>query len=69
MGIGRIMQAKRILLLVKGEDKADIAARALSGPITTDVPASMLQLHPDLIMMLDEGAARQLHRAGVSGVA
>jgi glucosamine-6-phosphate deaminase len=60
MGIGGILHARRIVLLVKGEDKADIVKRALTGPITTEVPASLLQTHPDLIVLLDAAAAGKL---------
>lgn len=60
MGIKTIMQAKKILLIAKGEDKADIIKRALHGPITPDVPASVLQLHPDVTVILDEAAASKL---------
>lgn len=60
MGVGTILKAKKILLVVKGADKAEIVARALQGPITTDVPASLLQTHPNLIVLLDAPAASQL---------
>ncbi len=60
MGIKTIMRARRVLLLASGEEKADILARALSGSITTDVPASILQLHPDLTVVADRAAARGL---------
>ena len=51
MGIGDIMSAKRILLLACGRDKSEILERALSGPITPKVPASILQLHSDLTVI------------------
>lgn len=60
MGVGTILKAKKILLVVKGEDKADIVERALKGPITTDCPASLLQTHPNLIVLLDSAAARRM---------
>jgi glucosamine-6-phosphate deaminase len=60
MGISSIMKAKQILLVVKGADKADIVREALTGPITTECPASLLQAHPNLIVMLDEAAASLL---------
>jgi len=60
MGVGTILKAKKILLVVKGADKADIISRALQGPITTDVPASLLQTHPHLIVLLDTAAAGKL---------
>jgi glucosamine-6-phosphate deaminase len=56
MGIGTIMKAKKILLLVYGVEKAGILAKALLGDITPEVPASILQLHPDVILVGDEEA-------------
>ncbi len=56
MGIGTIMQAKKILLLVSGAEKADILFKALYGPVTPMVPASILQLHNDVIVVADEAA-------------
>jgi glucosamine-6-phosphate deaminase len=60
MGVGTILKAKMILLVVKGSDKADIVHRALRGPITTDCPASLLQTHPHLVVLLDAEAGRLL---------
>lgn len=60
MGVGTILKAKKILLVVKGDDKADIVQRALKGSITTDCPASLLQTHPNLIVLLDTAAARRM---------
>lgn len=48
MGIKTIMQAKKILLIANGEDKREIIEKSLYGPVTPSVPASILQLHPDL---------------------
>lgn len=56
MGVGSILQAKTIMLVVKGADKADIVHRALTGNITTEIPASLLQTHPNLIVLLDSEA-------------
>lgn len=53
MGMGSIMQAKTILLVVKGAEKAAILDATLNGPITTQVPASLLQTHPRVIVMTD----------------
>lgn len=61
MGIGTILKAKTILLVVKGADKADILRRALYGPITTDCPASLLQTHPNLIVLADQAAGGAIH--------
>ncbi len=58
MGVGTILKAKTILLIVRGEDKAEIVHRALTGRITTEIPASLLQTHPQLIVYLDSGAGR-----------
>lgn len=60
MGIGTILEAKRILLLASGKKKAGILARAIEGPITASVPASALQLHPRVMFIIDEGAASEL---------
>lgn len=51
MGIKSIMQAKKILLIANGPDKKDIIEKAIYGPITPNVPASVLQLHPDLTVI------------------
>lgn len=56
MGIGTIMKAKKILVVVSGADKADIVKEAFFGPVTPQVPASILQLHPDVTVVADEAA-------------
>ena len=56
MGIGTIMSAKKIVVVVSGEDKADIVKRAFSGPVTPSVPASILQMHPDVTVICDAAA-------------
>lgn len=56
MGVGSILKAKMIMLVVRGADKAEIAHRALTGPITTEVPASLLQTHPNVVVLLDKEA-------------
>lgn len=56
MGIRSIFQARRILLMVSGREKADIVAAALKGPVTPRVTASVLQLHPDVILVGDREA-------------
>lgn len=56
MGIKTIMQAKKILVAVSGQDKAQIVKEAFCGPITPEVPASVLQLHNDVIIVGDEAA-------------
>jgi glucosamine-6-phosphate deaminase len=57
MGMATILHARSIVLLASGAEKASIAKRALEGPVTTAVPASFLQLHPDVEILLDEVAA------------
>lgn len=56
MGIKTIMQAKKILIVANGEGKADIVRDAFFGPITPQVPASVLQLHNDVTLVADEEA-------------
>lgn len=60
MGIMSIFEARKIILLASGKEKAEIIEKALFGPITPEVPASILQLHPDLEVYLDEAAASGL---------
>lgn len=60
MGIGSILKANTILLVVRGSDKAHIVKEALTGPITTKVPASLLQTHPRVTVLLDREAGRML---------
>jgi glucosamine-6-phosphate deaminase len=54
MGMGTIREASRIVLLASGAHKADAVRRALRGPVSESVPASFLQLHPRVIVILDE---------------
>ena len=56
MGVGTIMGARKILVVVSGADKAEIVRRAFFGPITTEVPASVLQLHTDVTVIADDDA-------------
>ena len=60
MGIKTIMQAKKILIVASGEDKADIVRDAFFGPITPKVPASVLQLHNDVTLVADETALSKI---------
>lgn len=60
MGIGTILETRRILLLATGESKAAAVAKAIEGPITASVSASALQLHPDVTFIIDEAAASLL---------
>ena len=60
MGIKTIMQAKKILIVVNGENKADIVERAFFGPVTQEVPASILKLHNDVTLVGDEAALAKI---------
>lgn len=60
MGIKTIMQAKKILIVVNGENKADIVERAFFGPVTPEVPASILQLHNDVTLVGYEAALAKI---------
>ncbi|MFA4943259.1 MAG: hypothetical protein WC789_00985 [Lentisphaeria bacterium] len=60
MGIGTIMEARRILLLATGESKADAVAPAVEGPVAALCPASARQYHPNATFILDRAAASKL---------
>lgn len=60
MGIGTILDAKSVVLLATGERKAACVEQLVAGPITTHLPASFLQLHPEVEIMLDTAAATRL---------
>ena len=60
MGLGTIMRAKAILMIVSGEAKAKIVNEAFFGPITTQIPASLLQLHHNFTLIGDEAAFSQI---------
>lgn len=60
MGIGTIMRAKKILLVASGKDKAEIVKKAFFGPVVPQVPASILQMHQDVTIVVDEAAASLL---------
>ena len=60
MGIGTILEARRLVLLATGQDKAEAVWRALRGPIHGEHPASMLRTHPDVTFVLDRAAASKL---------
>lgn len=62
MGIGTIMRAKKVLLVVSGEEKADIVAKAFFGDVTPAVPASILQMHPDVTVVADAAALSKIPR-------
>lgn len=56
MGIGTIMRTKAVLVVVSGEDKADILNQVINGPVTPKVPGSILQFHPNVMIVADEAA-------------
>ncbi len=60
MGMKSIMQAKNIILLANGGGKAEAIRAAVLGPVTVDVPASVLQLHPSVTVVVDQAAASKL---------
>ena len=60
MGIGSIMQSKKILLMAFGTDKADAIKGMIDGEVTVDLPASVLQNHADVTVIIDEDAASKL---------
>ena len=60
MGIGTILEARKILLLATGEAKSAAVAKSIEGPITSAVSASALQLHADVTFIIDDAAASQL---------
>ena len=62
MGIKTIMSAKKILVIASGADKADIVNRAFFGPVTPQVPASILQTHPDVTVICDEAAYSKISK-------
>jgi glucosamine-6-phosphate deaminase len=63
MGMATIMRARALVLLATGKSKASCIAKVVNGPITTRLPASCLQLHPNVDLMLDEAAASRIDRA------
>jgi glucosamine-6-phosphate deaminase len=66
LGMAQIMRAQQVLLLASGHQKSDTVSQMLTGPISTEFPASLLQLHPAATFLMDEAAAGQLadHSAG-----
>lgn len=62
MGIGTIMEARELILLASGEEKADAVKAAVEGPITAIVPASIMQMHRRAYVVVDEAAASRLSR-------
>lgn len=60
MGLGGIMKSKKILVIASGESKAEAVKAMVSGKISTNIPASMLQMHRDVTIVIDEAAAKLL---------
>lgn len=60
MGMGSIMRAKKIILMASGQAKAKAIQQTVEGPITTQAPSSLLQLHPDVTVLIDEAAGSNL---------
>jgi glucosamine-6-phosphate deaminase len=63
-GIKNIMHTRKLILIVKGSHKADILAKAVLGPVTTDIPASVVQLHPNCEILCDADAASKIVNPG-----
>lgn len=63
MGIGTILEARKILLIASGANKADVVAAFIEGPVTSQVTATALQLHTHVTVVLDQEAAAKLARA------
>jgi glucosamine-6-phosphate deaminase len=62
-GLGTILRARELVLLAWGEAKADAVAAAVEGPVTAILPASVIQLHPEVTVIVDEAAASKLRFA------
>ncbi|MBE3123960.1 MAG: glucosamine-6-phosphate deaminase [Planctomycetes bacterium] len=60
MGVGTILEARRLLMVANGKNKAGALAAAVEGPVTSMITASALQLHPDVVVFTDQDAAGQL---------
>ena len=67
MGILDIMQARRVLMIATGSSKAAILKDAFWGPVTPQIPASILQLHPDFTLVADEEALKMVNQEKLAG--
>ncbi len=65
MGVGTILEARHIVLLASGVEKSDAVRLALEGPVTSEITASALQLHPRVTAFLDEAAAEKAQKKGL----
>ena len=68
MGVGTIMKARRVILMAWGEKKAPIVKAAVEGSMSDAIPATFLQLHPNVEFFIDESAAEELTRANLPGL-
>ena len=64
MGIGTVMAAKKIVMIITGADKADILHKVFFGPVMPEVPGSILQFHSDVTLICDEAAAAKMPQEG-----
>jgi glucosamine-6-phosphate deaminase len=60
MGIKNIMKSKQIILMASGKEKASAVYKMMYGEVTEDLPASILQLHPNVIVIVDEEAGKKI---------
>ena len=65
MGICSIMHARKVLLIASGEDKAEAVYQSFFGPVTPNVPASVLQLHQDVVLVADDAALAKVTEKGL----
>jgi glucosamine-6-phosphate deaminase len=61
MGVGTILRARAVVLMANGSRKADAVKATVEGPVTTRMPASLLQLHRNVELILEKAAAPKLH--------
>ena len=66
MGLGQIMKSKKIILIASGEDKAEAVKALVSGKITTNNPATMLQMHRDVVLIVDKDAAKLIEEKNMA---
>jgi len=64
MGMGTVMEARKIILMANGEGKAEAVAKAVEGEVSEEVPASILQKHPDVVFLVEKEAAGRLKDYG-----
>ncbi len=64
MGVGTVMAARKIVMVITGADKADILYKVFFGPVTPEVPGSILQFHSEVTLICDEAAAAKMPQEG-----